>query len=81
MSSARLLLPVLLAASPLLALAQSKLQPPVDVTVANRLTQPLPVVDRSAADPVTGYCQAGLSQLIATLDRKQSAFTSIKARH
>jgi hypothetical protein len=67
MSSARVLLAAILAASPTLAAAQPKVQTPVDVTVVNKLAQPVPVVDRSTADPVTGYCQAGLSQLGCTL--------------
>ena len=60
-------LTIVFLAIPVVTFAQAKLQPPIDVTVVNRLTQPVPVVDRSTADPVTGYCQAGLSQLGCTL--------------
>jgi hypothetical protein len=52
---------------PGVAAAQARLQTPVDVTVVNKLAQPVPTVDRSAAQPVTGYCQAAFSQLGCTL--------------
>jgi hypothetical protein len=46
-------------ALPALSVAQ-KLTTPIDVTVVNPITRPVPTVDRSAAQPVTGYCQAGI---------------------
>ena len=56
-------LAIVLLAIPAVTFAQAKLQPPIDVTVVNKLTQPVPTVDRSSANPVSGYCQAALSQL------------------
>lgn len=55
----RLLLPCIALLGPVPALAQ-KLTVPVDVNVVNPATRPVPTMDRSAAQPVTGYCQSAL---------------------